>query len=609
MTGTALQADAVCVAYRRPDGSMVTVVSEVSLLLEPGRIVGLVGESGCGKSSLALACLGAQPDGGAITSGRILVQGVDLRTAAPRTLRSLWGRHLAYLPQHPATALHPTMRVGAQLAAPITRHLGLRGQVLRDRVVGLLDQVGIPDPQRALRRYPHEFSGGQQQRIALALALSCDPRVLILDEPTTGLDVTTQARIVALLREVIARTGAATLHISHDLALLGTVADQLLVMYAGEIVESGTTADVLRDPRHPYTRAPLAALPSGHEQRAVRGLAGRPPTGVVTDVCAFAPRCPSAAAECRAAHPVLQPLAAGGQVRCVRHDHIDRSALINTAERPDTPSPEPTPEPVLDIEDLWCQYRTQSAPAVAGVSLRIARGDTVASVGESGSGKSTLLKAIAGLHPPQSGAVRFTGHKLAPVAAHRPQQVRREIQLVFQDPDSSLNPRHRVGEILSRPIRLFRSDVPRRQEDDAVAAALEEVGLAASVAQRYPDELSGGQRQRVAGARAFAARPTLLLCDEIISALDVSVQATILELIATLTATFATTVVFVSHDLAVVRTICRHAVVLRAGKTCEAGPTNEIFSAPAHPYTKELIAAIPQPGPLQHWADRAQSSG
>jgi peptide/nickel transport system ATP-binding protein len=593
VTGAALEADGVSVAYRRPDGSMVTVVSEVSLILEPGRIVGLAGESGCGKSTLALACLGAKPDGGAITSGRILVDGIDLRTATPRTLRSLWGQHLAYLPQHPATALHPTMRVSAQLAAPINRHLGMRGRPLHDRVVALLDQVGIPDPQRALRRYPHEFSGGQQQRIALALALSCDPQVLILDEPTTGLDVTTQARIMALLRDVIARTGTATMHISHDLALLGTVADQLLVMYAGEIVESGATRDVLRDPRHPYTRALLAALPSVHEQRAVRGLAGRPPAGVVTDACAFAPRCSSVAAVCLTDHPILQPLATGRKVRCVRHDRIDR---IDTATRPAEPKPtaESTPTSVLEIEELRCQYRKQPAPAVAGISLSITRGDTVAIVGESGSGKSTLLKAIAGLHPPRSGVVRFMGRELAPLARHRPQQMRREIQLVFQDPDSSLNPRHRVSEILSRPIRLFRSDVIRRDEDYAVAAALEEVGLAADVAQRYPDELSGGQRQRVAVARAFVTRPTLLLCDEITSALDVSVQATILELIAELTATFGTAVVFVSHDLAVVRTICRHAVVLRAGRICEEGPTTEIFSTPAHPYTKELIESIPR---------------
>ena len=586
-----LAAEEVSVAYRRPDGSVDTVVSRVSLRLEPGSILGLAGESGCGKSSLAQACLGARPSGGSVTSGRVIVAGVDLLAAPPRMLRSLWGRHLGYLPQNPASALNPAMRIGRQLAQPLAVHLGLGGRPLRERTTELLERVGIADPARALRRYPHELSGGQQQRVALALAISCDPSVLILDEPTTGLDVTTQARVVALLQDIIAQTGAAALHVSHDLALLATVTDRLLVMYAGEIVESGATRDVLRDPRHPYTRALLAALPSAHEHRAVRGLPGRPPGQVIADACAFAPRCAHARPECVAGHPVLQPPAGGHQVRCVRHDQLE----LDSRQRAGwAPPAAPEPAHLLELEGLRCQYRNQREPAVADVWLAVARGDTVAVVGESGSGKSTLLRAIAGLHPPQAGTVRLAGRDLAPTARQRSRDVRRDIQLVFQNPDSSLNPRHSVGEILSRPIRLFRREVSRHQEDHAIAAALQEVGLPASTARRYPDELSGGQRQRVAVARAFAARPALLLCDEVTSALDVSVQATILELIANLTATFATTVIFVSHDLAVVRTICRRAVVLRAGRICEDGPTEEVFSTPRHPYTRELIKAIPQ---------------
>ncbi|MEO7195313.1 MAG: ABC transporter ATP-binding protein [Pseudonocardiaceae bacterium] len=528
MTDAALEADRVSVAYRRPDGSLATVVSHVSLSLAPGQILGLVGESGCGKSSLALACMGAIPDGGVITSGSVTVEGLDLLTAPPQTLRALWGRHLAHVPQNPATSLHPAMRIGRQLAQPITTHLGLTGRQLRDRATELLDRVGITHPRQALRRYPHEFSGGQQQRIALALAISCDPQVLILDEPTTGLDVTTEAKIVALLTGIITNTGAAALYISHNLALVSTVADRLLVMYAGKIVESGATRDVVHHPRHPYTRALLAALPSAHERRAAWAL----PAG-------------------------------------------------------------PQPTPILELVGVWYQYRSQTEPAVADLSLTIALGDTVAVVGESGSGKSTLLRAIAGLHPPRAGTIRFAGHDPAPAARHRSRGVRGELQLVFQNPDSSLNPRQSVGEILSRPIRLFRGDVARREEAHAVVAALDAVGLAASTARRYPGELSGGQRQRVAVARAFAARPALLLCDEVTSALDVSIQATILQLIAELVTTLRTTVVFVSHDLAVVRTICRRAVVLRAGRICEDGPTGELFTAPRHPYTRELIAAIP----------------
>lgn len=590
MTGAALMADAVSVAYRRPGGSMATVVSQVSLILEPAAVVGLVGESGCGKSSLALACMGAIPDGGAITGGSVTVDGLDLLTAPPGILRALWGRHLVHVPQDPATSLNPAMRIGRQLAQPITTHLGLKGRQLRGRATDLLDRVGITNPGQALRRYPHEFSGGQQQRIALALAISCDPRVLILDEPTTGLDVTTQARIVTLLKGIITDTRAAALYISHNLALISSVADRLLVMYAGEIVESGPTADVVRNPRHPYTRALLAALPSAHERRAVLGLAGRPPGRVVIDGCAFAPRCRNAQSECVAEHPILQPLPSAREVRCVRHDRLELSAQSVGGW---TLPAEPEPAHILELESVSCQYRKQTEPAVSDLSLAIARGDTVGVVGESGSGKSTLLRAIAGLHPPRAGTIRFGGHDLASAARHRPPNVRGDIQLVFQNPDSSLNPRQSVGEILTRPIRLFRSDVARREEARAVAAALDQVRLAAGTAQRYPSELSGGQRQRVAVARAFAARPALLLCDEVTSALDVSIQATVLELIAELATTFATTVVFVSHDLAVVRTICRRAVVMRAGRICEDGPTDTLFMAPCHPYTRELIAAIP----------------
>lgn len=590
MTGAALEIEAVSVAYRRPDGSLATVVHRVSLNLDPGRVAGLVGESGCGKSSLALACMGSAAEGGVITGGSVIVDGVDLRTAPSATLRALWGRHLVHVPQNPATSLQPAMRVGRQLAQPIATHLGLTGHQLRDRTADLLDRVGIPDPGQALRRYPHEFSGGQQQRIALALAISCDPQVLILDEPTTGLDVTTESRIVTLLKEIISETGAAALYISHNLALISTVADRLLVMYAGEIVESGATLDVVRTPGHPYTQALLGALPSAQEPRAVRGLTGGPPGQAVIDRCAFAPRCAHSRSECLAGHPRLQGLPGAREVRCIRHDQLHLAARLMDGW---IPPAAPNPAHILELTGLRCQYRKQTTPAVSDLCLSIARGDTVAVVGESGSGKSTLLRAIAGLHPPRAGTIRFRGHDLPPAARHRSHNARRDIQFVFQNPDSSLNPRHSVGEILNRPIRLFRRDISRREEARAIAAALDQVQLAAGTADRYPDELSGGQRQRVALARAFIVRPALLLCDEVTSALDVSVQATVLELIAELAATFATTVVFVSHDLAVVRTLCRRAVVMRAGHICEDGPTDDLFMAPRHPYTQELIAAVP----------------
>lgn len=338
MTEAAVTVAEVSVAYRRSDGSAATVVSRASLTLERGRVVGLVGESGCGKSTLALACMGTAPAGGVIVGGSVTVGGVDLLSAPRATVRALWGGHIAHVPQNPATSLNPATRIDRQLAQPITMHLGLTGRALRDRSVDLLNRVGIAQPRQALRRHPHEFSGGQQQRIALALAISCDPAVLVLDEPTTGLDVTTQARIVALLQGIISDTGAAALYLSHDLALISTVADDLLVMYAGEIVESGATREVVRDPRHPYTRALLAALPSAHERRGVRGLAGRPPTQVVSDSCSFAPRCDEARSECVAAHPALQRLPDRRNVRCVRHARLEPHSRVGEGAPLEAPS-------------------------------------------------------------------------------------------------------------------------------------------------------------------------------------------------------------------------------------------------------------------------------
>jgi len=503
MTTTALKAESICVAYRRPDGSTASAVVDADVCLLPGQIVGLAGESGCGKSSLARACLGTVAPGGSV-SGRVLVTGVDLLSAPPPVLRGVWGRHVAYVPQNPASSLNPAMRIGRQLTQPLALHLGLRGRQLRDRAAELLQRLGIPDPGAALRRYPHQFSGGQQQRIALALAISCDPRVLILDEPTTGLDLTTQATVMTALDAIIRQAGAAALLVSHDLALLANVADRLLVMYAGEIVESGVASAVVLDPLHPYTRALLAAVPSARERRGIRGLGGRPPEKTVAGACAFAPRCEHAAARCVAGRPALEDLAGGHAVACVRHHEL--AACPARVPRWTAP-PAPQPSNLLEIQDLWCRYRAQPDTALAGISLAIASGDTVAVVGESGSGKSTLLRAIVGLHRPRAGTLRFDGGPLAPLARDRSRATRRDIQLVFQDPDSSLNPRQTVGAILSRPIHMFRTDIRRRSVDRAIAAALEEVGLPIAAARRYPDELSGGERQRVALARAFAARP------------------------------------------------------------------------------------------------------
>jgi peptide/nickel transport system ATP-binding protein len=590
MSEPVFQVEDLSVGYLRSDGQDNVVVWKAAFSLAPGSILGLAGESGCGKSTTALAAIGYRGPGSRILSGTARLEGVDLLALPSGKLRSIWGRRVAYVAQNATTALNPAIPVGRQLAQPLSRHLRLRGGELRDREVELLELVGIPNPPAALDRYPHQFSGGQQQRIAIAIALSCRPEVLILDEPTTGLDVTTQARISALLRSLVAETGVATLYVSHDLSLLSTVADRLAVMYAGEIIEEADSHAVARQPRHPYTQALLAAVPTAHIRSSVAGIPGRPPARVVLDSCSFAPRCPHALDACRDGYIELLDVGGGHMARCIRTDEI--------AARPVEASPlataEVSPESLLAVDDVWSQYAKAPTPAVRGVSFEIASGETLGIVGESGSGKSTLLRAIIGLHPPTKGVIRFRGVPLAAQAVKRPRAIRRELQIVFQNPDSSLNPRHTVFDIVRRPIRLFRDDVRHSGERAAVVELLESVKLPTGLLHRYATELSGGQKQRIALARAFAARPSLLLCDEVTSALDVSVQATIIELISELAARFGAAVIFVSHDLAVVRTIAGRALVMKNGEVCEEGETERLFVAPTHPYTRELLAAIPQ---------------
>jgi len=590
MTEPVFQVEDLTVGYRRSDGKDNVVVWNVDFALAPGEILGLAGESGCGKSTTALAAIGYRAPGSRILSGSARLDGVDLLKLSSGKLRSIWGKSVAYVAQNATTALNPAIPIGRQLAQPLATHMHLRGAGLRKRQIELLREMRIPEPEEALSRYPFQFSGGQQQRIAIAIALSCTPQVLILDEPTTGLDVTTQARISGLLRSLVREWGLAALYVSHDLSLLSTVADRLAVMYAGEIIEEAGSHAVARGPRHPYTQALLAAVPTAHSRSSVAGIPGRPPARVILDSCSFAPRCPHVVDACRHGYIELLDVGAGHRARCIRANEI--------AARPVEPSPlaaaAVSPEPLLEVEEVWSQYAKAPTPAVCGVSFQIAGGETLGIVGESGSGKSTLLRAIAGLHPPTSGAIEFRGVPLAAHAVKRPRAVRRELQIIFQNPDSSLNPRHTVFDIVRRPIRLFRDDVPRAGERAAVMELLESVKLPTGLLHRYATELSGGQKQRIALARAFAARPSVLLCDEVTSALDVSVQATIIELIAELAARFGTAVIFVSHDLAVVRTIAGRALVMRNGAVCEEGETERLFVSPTHPYTRELLAAIPE---------------
>jgi peptide/nickel transport system ATP-binding protein len=584
-----LEIKALSVRYpTMPEGSFA--VFDISLTLEPGMIVGLAGESGCGKSTTAKAAIGFK-QGNEWISGSSLLGDRDLLGLSPPDRRRLWGNRVSYVSQSASLALNPALTVGRQLAQPLRRHLGLRGAALARRQIELFELVQIPNPKEALKRYPFQFSGGQQQRVALAIALCCKPDVLILDEPTTGLDVTTQARISAVLRRIVDETHIAVLYVSHDLALLGTLSDRIAIMYAGQIVEEGPTAEVVRSPRHPYTKILLGLSPRLDDPRLVAGIPGIPPPAVVLNQCAFSPRCPYVQAACRTTRPSLEYVDEHHSVRCIQASELQSVVPVPVAM---SRTAAVGNKALLIVDQLELTYRRATAKSVDKVSFRLRDGERLGIVGESGSGKSSVLKMIVGLVEPTDGYMRFGNTRLDGLAVDRPKALCRDIQLIFQNPDASLNPRHTVRQLLSRPLMAFRPELSARNREAVIRDGLDRVRLPASVIERLPGDLSGGQRQRIAIARAFLAQPRLLLCDEVTSALDVSVQATILQMIAELSAESGVAVILVSHDLALVRTMADRTIVMRQGRIVEQQDSNALFVDPQSDYTRELIAAIPK---------------
>jgi peptide/nickel transport system ATP-binding protein len=564
------------------------VVRDVSFAVPAGEVLGLVGESGSGKTTVALALLGHARRGLRITAGQVLLDGTDLLALSPRDLRAARGVRVSYVPQDPSSALNPTLRVGTQVREVLQVHAGVVGDV-GDRVAEVLREASLDPTPEMLHRYPHQLSGGQQQRIALAMAFACRPSLIVLDEPTTGLDVSTQRYILDTVRSLCRSYGVAAVYVSHDLAVVSGLVAEVAVMYAGRVVEFGSTARLFGEPVHPYTRGLIGAVPSSERAEVLTGIDGQQPRPGRRGVgCSFAARCGYAIGDCTAKAP--EPVTvAGRSVRCLRARDIQASPPEHLRV-PDGP-PAPAGTPALSVREVTARYG--SAAVLSGIGLEVPPRSCVAIVGESGSGKTTLARCVAGLHSNWTGEITFQGTPLARGARQRDKDVLRRIQYIFQNPYTSLNPRKTVAQIIDQQLEQF-TGLSRRDRSARVVGVLEDVSLGPDFLSCYPDQLSGGERQRVAIARALAVQPELLICDEVTSSLDVSVQAIIIELLRRIQQERQLAMIFITHNLALVRSIAQYAVVLRQGEVAESGPAEQVLEHPADPYTKRLMEDVPK---------------
>jgi peptide/nickel transport system ATP-binding protein len=587
--------------------SLLPAVDGIGFRLAAGETLALLGESGCGKSATALALLRLLPAAGRIAGGDVSFEGRDLLSLSEAEMRGVRGGGMAMIFQEPATSLNPVLTVGHQLGEVLERHLGLAGQAARERSLELLTAVGIADPGRRLGEYPFQLSGGMKQRVMIAVALAGNPRLLIADEPTTALDVTIQAQILDLLRRLQVDRAMGMLLITHDLGVVAQMATRVGVMYAGEIVEEAPREAFFSSPQHPYTRKLFAALPDlarrGGRLETIPGQV--PPLSEMPGGCRFAARCPHAWDLCRQQAPAWRQVAVGHRLRC----HLDGqegagrgdigAAVVAAHGAVGGQAPA-----LLAVEDLRVHFPIRRGllqrtvgyvRAVDGVSLELASGRTLALVGESGCGKTTVGKAILQLIPASGGRVQLLGQALGAQSRRAQRPLRRRMQMIFQDPFASLNPRLSVGEIIGEGMRALGFDATGQGNGAAIAAVLEQVGLAPEAAGRYPHEFSGGQRQRIAIARALAVQPDLVICDEPTSALDVSVQAQILNLLATLQADLRLAYLFITHNFAVVDHLAHEVAVMYLGRIVERGTVDEVLRSPQHPYTRALLSAVPSP--------------
>ena len=593
MSADALLLEGVEIAYR-VRGRDLPVLRDVSFAVHRGEAYGLVGESGCGKSTAALAAIGALPRNGHVRAGRIAVGGQVLAELDAAALRRLRARTLSMVYQDPGRALNPALTVGRQVAEAYEL-LGRAHDAAFAEAEAMLARVQIAGPARVMASYPHQLSGGMQQRVVIAMALAKNPALLILDEPTTGLDATVEATVLDLIGHLRAELGTAILLISHNLALVGRMCERVGVLYAGSLVEEGSSAAVLADPRHPYTAGLLRCLPrmaGGGKLETIPGLLPAP--GSVPTGCVFAPRCALADAACRIAPP---PTDLGGRItRCHHHDRVPTMPRAPAADG--RAAPARATAPVLEVSDLSKTYTVagRALPALRDVSLSLGAGETLGLVGESGSGKTTLARVLLGLAPPDTGGrIVLDGAALADRARGRAAAQIKALQIVFQNPDLALNRSHTVRRLIGRPLRRLGG-----YRGAALRARLLALARSVRLAERFlparPVQLSGGLKQRVAIARAFAGDPRVVVCDEPTSSLDVSVQAAILNLLAELQEREGVSYVFISHDLAVVRHLSDRVAVLYLGRLMQVGPAEQVFAGARHPYTEALLSAAGEGG-------------
>jgi peptide/nickel transport system ATP-binding protein len=591
------------------------IVDDISFSIRTSETFALLGESGCGKSVTALSLLRLLPEGVIRSGGTAQLDGVDLFSLREREMRAVRGGTAAMIFQEPGLSLNPVMTVGEQIAEVLELHQGMRGNAARQRCVELLDQVGIPDAARSVAEYPMQLSGGMKQRVMIAMALAGQPKLLVADEPTTALDVTTQAQVLQLLRDTQSASGMSLLLITHDLGVVAEMAHQVAVMYAGQIVEQASRPQLLTRPLHPYTQNLIAALPDAtRRNQPLAAIPGSvPPLGSITQGCRFAARCGQAWSLCSEQTPDWTVLENGQGVRCHLYEgqgardkgqEAGIEAKVRGHQHDSKPDLHLAPcTLLLQVSDLQVHFPIRKGilqrvigkvKAVDGVSLEIPQGRTLALVGESGCGKTTLGKALLQLIPPTAGSVRFAGRELIGLAARNLREQGATMQMVFQDPYASLNPKMRVAEILEEGMAALSIGSNSAARQIHIDTLLDQVGLARISKWRYPHEFSGGQRQRIAIARALAVSPQLLICDEPTSALDVSVQAQILNLLKSLQQELNLSYLFITHNLAVVEYLAHEVCVMYLGRIVERGTAAEVLSMPKHPYTQALLSAVPR---------------